>query len=97
MKGTKLQTNWMAPGNEDGLSAWGPRSAQGSWVNKERLSSSGGGRWNTSVGKARKDDPPDTDRYDHMSGILPPPVGSRAGGDHPRSFLGASTGTFGRP
>ena len=51
MKGTRLQTNWMAPGNEDGLSAWGPRSAQDAWVNKERLSSSGGGRWNTSVGK----------------------------------------------
>ena len=46
--------------------------------------------------QVRKDDPPDTDRYDHMSGILPPPVGSRAGGDHPISFLGASTGTFGR-
>src|SRR2546423_15569383 len=41
----------MAPGNEDGLSAWGPRSAQDTWVNKERLSSFGGGRWNTRVGK----------------------------------------------
>lgn len=51
MKGTRPQTPGWCRGMRAAFSAWAHVQCHDAWLKKERFSSFGGGRWNTSVGK----------------------------------------------
>ena len=76
-EGYEASDTWMVPGNEGGLFRMGPRPVPRCMAQERAFIKLRWRKMEHECRQARKDDPPDTDRYDHTSGILPPPVGSR--------------------